>query len=71
MISSGRTGGKRLRAWGRGGYGVTVKTQLYPEYNQAVSGMGCRAKLREALGREVSDEDYRLCPDAPPSHIYI
>lgn len=71
MISSGRTGGKRPRAWGRGGYGVTVKTQLYSEYNQAMSGVGCRAKLRESLGRKVSDEDYRLCPDAPPSHICI
>jgi hypothetical protein len=46
---------KKQMAQGPGG--ITVKTQLYSEYNQAVSGIGFRAKLKEALEREVSDGD--------------
>lgn len=53
MISVRKNKGQMVQSPG----GITVKTQLYSEYHQAVSGLGCGVKLREALGREVSNED--------------
>lgn len=46
MISVRKNKGQMVQSPG----GITVKTQLYSEYHQAVSGMGCRSQVRGGFG---------------------